>query len=102
MFQPKGPRVLVKRLDETKLSSSLIQVVQYNESPSQFAVVMAVGDGYMKKDGSREPLEVEVGDTVITKPYCGAPITVVFDGVEIEAFLLDAGDVLAKVSDVEV
>lgn len=98
MLHPKGPRVLVKRIDD-KLTSSVLQVITYDDSPSQFAIVLAVGDGYKKPDGSYIPLDVQAGDTVVTKKFSGAPFTVDFEGAEIEAFLLMDDDILAVLED---
>lgn len=90
----KGPRALVKRLDEMAMKSSLIEVVQYNAAPSQFAYVLAVGDGARLPDGQRRPLEFKAGDTVITKPFSGAPVE--FEGEDL--FMLMEDDVLAVVT----
>lgn len=99
MVAPIGPRVLVKRLDSEKLKGQMIEVVEFNDAPSQFAVVLAVGDGYRKEDGSRIPLDVQVGDTVVTKPFSGAAIEVEFEGTILDAFMLMDSDILAVLED---
>jgi len=86
---PRGPRVLVKRLEEPALKSSLIEVVQMHEEPSQFAVVLATGK--LEQGG------IEIGDTVVTKPFVGAPLEVTIEGQTIEAFMLMETDCLAVV-----
>jgi co-chaperonin GroES (HSP10) len=85
--QPFGPRVLVKRLAEASLTSSLIEVVQLHDNPSQFAVVLAVGK--LVHGG------IEIGDTVATKSFVGAPLEVEVEGQTIEAFMLMEADCLA-------
>lgn len=99
MFKPHGPRVLVKKLEDGGPKSSLIEVVSYNETPSQFATVLAVGEGHKKDDGSYIPLEVRPGQMVVTKPFSGTPVRVFFDGGFIEAHLLMDEDVLMVVEE---
>ena len=84
---PKGPRVLVRRLDEQKLTSNLIEVVHLEEgSPSMFALVLATG----KVDP-----QIEVGKRVITKPFSGAPVKVTLGVDTIEAHIVMEDDILA-------
>lgn len=90
----KGPRALVKRLDAQAMKSSLIEVIQYNAPPSQFAFVLVAGDGVRLPNGGRRPLEFKSGDTVITKPHCGAPVEVAGE----ECFMVMEDDVLAIVT----
>ncbi len=76
----------MKRLDEGKLQSSLIEVIQHEATPSRFAVVLAIGEV--------DP-QIEVGMQVITKPFSGAPCEVLLDGVYTEAHILMEDDILA-------
>jgi chaperonin GroES len=89
-----GPRVLVRPLEAPKPKSSLLFIPETIEAePSQFALVLAVGNGYMKKDGTREPLDVTVGDTVIVKKYS-------MNGIEVageQCAIVAHPDVLATV-----
>ena len=55
--------------------------------------MLAVGDGEVKEDGSRRPLDVSEGDEVLYSKYGGTDITV--DGEEL--LVLRESDVLAKV-----
>ena len=84
-----GPRVLVKRLAAAPLAGSLIEVVHLHDEPSQFAVVLAVGK--LEQGG------IDVGDTVATKSFAGAPLEVEVEGQTIEAFMLMETDCLAVV-----
>ena len=54
---------------------------------------MAVGEGEIKEDGSRRPLDVAEGDEVLYSKYGGTEITVEND----ELLVLRESDVLAKV-----
>jgi chaperonin GroES len=64
----------VKRVDN-QIKSSVIEVITFGEAePSQFALVLAVGPGSKREDGSLFPLEVQPGDTVILKKLCGSSV----------------------------
>lgn len=99
MFKPNGPRVLVSKIAEGGPKSSIIEVVSYTDEPSQFARVLAVGDGYKKAGGGYIPLDVLPGQLVVTKPYAGSPVTVEIDGAPIEAHLLMDEDVLMVIGE---
>jgi len=67
MITTLGQKILIKKLEEDKLQSSIIEVVNLGESrESQHAVVVRVGSGVRE--------DVRVGDGVITKQYCGSPV----------------------------
>jgi chaperonin GroES len=73
--------VIVKRMDEGSLKSSVIEVVTLNREPSQYAMVMSVGQGTrvplpLPNAGKRIPNNVKPGDVVILKPNSGAPVTI--------------------------
>jgi chaperonin GroES len=72
-FRVMGSRVLVKKLDNP-LQSQTIEVVQFTEEPSQFAIVLAVGPGTKLDNGRVLPMDVQAGDTVVIKKLCGAPV----------------------------
>jgi chaperonin GroES len=74
--QVLGARILVKRIETPVVTSALLEVVKLDDEPSQFAIVVSVGNGERREDGTRRPLDVEVNDRVITKLYCGTPVTV--------------------------
>jgi len=91
MLKVKGPRALVQKIDLSGLKSSVIEVVTYSEQPSQYALVVGVGQGDRLDSGKFLPMDVQPGDTVLIKPMCGTPVKV--DG---EAFhLLMRDDMLA-------
>ena len=69
-----GPRLLIRRIDDAGLKSKLIEVIQYEHSPSQFALVIAVGNGQRLPNGERQPIPVEAGQVVITKPFIGQEV----------------------------
>jgi len=96
MVQIVGPRILIERLNEPQPSSSLIEVVSLSDSPSQFAKVVAVGSGARRRDGRRERIPLEVGQSIVTVPYCGTPISV--NGRDL--FMIMEDDALGVVEDI--
>jgi chaperonin GroES len=72
-----GPKVLVRPLEQPKPKSSLIFIPETIESDaSPYALVLSVGNGYPLPNGTRLPLDVNVGDTVIIKKYSTSTVTV--------------------------
>ena len=92
MIQPISSRLLVQRIDQARPESSLIVVPDtVRDKPSQFAAVLAIGK--LNQGG------VEVGDLVVLKDFCGAPVFTVLPGdtTETECAFVDEEDVLAVV-----
>jgi chaperonin GroES len=78
--RPLNDRVLVKRLEEeTKTSGGLYIPDSAKEKP-QRGVVVAVGKGKMKDDGTRIDPDVAKGDEVLFGKYAGTEISL--DGVD--------------------
>ena len=90
---PLGDRVVLKRASaEGKTKGGIVLPDTAKDKP-QKGEVIAVGDGYIRDDGSRVPLTVKEGDDVIFSAYGGEEIRV---GEE-EYLLLRESDILAKV-----
>ena len=60
-----GKRVLIERTELAPTTSSMIEIVKYDEQPSHFGVVVEVGQGVTER--------LTRGDIVVTKLYAGAP-----------------------------
>jgi co-chaperonin GroES (HSP10) len=91
-----GPRVLVKRIEIPK-TESLIELVEYNPQPSQYAIVLGVGS-WITSRGDRVSLDgINIGDTVLLRDYSGAPMPsfTAPDGTRFEAVMVMEDDVLA-------
>jgi chaperonin GroES len=87
MLRPIGARLLVKRIDAPKLTSSTIIIPETAEDEkSAFALVIAVG--------SKVTEAISVADTVLLSKYSGAPVTVELDGETLEADIVMQDDVL--------
>lgn len=95
-----GNRVLVKRMEDKALTSSIIEVVTLGQQePGVYALVAGVGQGRRRfPDGKFIPIECKEGDLVILKKYAGAPVTLRgASGNQEDFHLVDAEDVLAVV-----
>jgi chaperonin GroES len=69
--------VLVKRLetDEEEIRGGIIIPDTAKEKPQE-AEVMAVGPGELQEDGSRKPMDVNVGDRILVGKYSGSDIKI--------------------------
>lgn len=91
-LQPLGDRVVVKPEDkggEKKLASGLIIPETVDKEKLLVGTVMAVGAGKQTESGTRLPLEVKVGDTVLFKKPWDEPFKL--DGVEY--YVLNESDI---------
>lgn len=92
--QPLGDRVFVKvSASEEKTAGGIYLPDNAKEKP-QVGEVAAVGAGKRNDDGSRQPVEVKVGDKVLYSKYAGTDIKL---GNE-EYVLLSEKDILAVVA----
>ena len=74
--RPLQDRVLVQRIEtEEQVSGGIIIPDSAKEKPQE-ADVAAVGPGKVNDDGSRSPMDVEVGDRVLIGKYSGSEIKV--------------------------
>ncbi len=91
--KPLGDRVFVKvSASEEKTAGGLYLPDTAKEKP-QVGEVVALGPGRRNDDGSRQELEVKVGDKVLYSKYAGTDIKL---GTE-EYVLLSEKDILAVV-----
>ncbi|MGE3316028.1 MAG: co-chaperone GroES [Planctomycetaceae bacterium] len=90
---PLGDRVVLKRADAQTTTKGGIVLPDTARDKPQKGEVVAVGSGHVKNDGTRVPLSVKEGDSVIFSPYGGDEITVGDD----EFLLLRESDILAVI-----
>jgi chaperonin GroES len=89
--RPLHDRLVVKRTEEEeKTKGGIIIPDTAKEKPIEGKVI-AVGEGRIKEDGGKIPLEVKVGDRVLFGKYSGTEIKV--DGEE--HLMMKEDDVLA-------
>ena len=92
-IKPLADRVVVKLVEaEEKTKTGIFLTASAQEKP-QVAEVVAVGPGAHSDDGKLIPMEVKVGDKVITSKYSGTEVKV--DGVEYT--IVKQSDILAVV-----
>ena len=78
--RPLYDRIIVKRLEEDeKTKGGIIIPDTAKEKPIEGKVI-AVGDGKLKEDGTKIPLEIKKGDRVLFAKYGGTEIKI--DGEE--------------------
>ena len=92
-IKPLADRVVVKLVEaEEKTKTGIFLTASAQEKP-QVAEVVAVGPGAYNDDGKLIPMEVKVGDKVITGKYSGTEVKM--DGVEYT--IVKQSDILAIV-----
>lgn len=92
-LRPLNDRIIVKRLDEDeRTAGGIIIPDSAKEKPIQGKVV-AVGNGKRKEDGTRAPLDLKAGDTVLFSKYGGTDVKFKDE----ELLILREDDILAVV-----
>lgn len=90
-LQPLGHRIVVERDSSEETTSGGIVLPSSSQDKPSRGVVLAVGEGRLLNDGSRSPLQVQVGDHVLFTSYGPNEIKI---GDE-ELLLMNEDDVLA-------
>lgn len=75
-IKPLHDRVIVKRIDEGEQVRGGIIIPDAAKEKAQIGEVIAVGEGKIKEDGTRQPLDVKVGDHIIFGKYGGSDIKI--------------------------
>jgi len=90
-IRPLHDRLIVKRLEEEeKTKGGIIIPDTAKEKPIEGKVI-AAGEGKIKKDGKKIPMEVKKGDRVLFAKYAGTEVKI--DGEE--HLMMKEDDVLA-------
>jgi chaperonin GroES len=92
-LKPLEDRVIVKTVESEDVTASGIVLPDTAQEKPQRGKVIAVGEGKIKKDGTRVSLDIAEGDEVIYSKYGGTEVKV--EGEEL--LILKASDILAKV-----
>ncbi|HKG21946.1 MAG TPA: co-chaperone GroES [Blastocatellia bacterium] len=80
-IKPLHDRVIVKRIEEGEQFHGGIIIPDSAKEKPQEGEVIAVGEGKYKEDGSRQALDVKVGDRVLFGKYSSSEIKI--DGQEL-------------------
>src|SRR5918999_4251532 len=75
-IRPLHDRVLIKRVDEEEQVRGGIIIPDTAKEKPQQGEVIAVGDGKIRDDGTRQPLDVKQGDRVLFGKYSGSEILI--------------------------
>jgi chaperonin GroES len=78
-IRPLHDRVIVKRMEEERMSAGGIVIPDSaTEKPVQ-GEVMAVGNGKKLENGETRPLDVKVGDRILFGKYSGTEVKIAGD-----------------------
>jgi chaperonin GroES len=89
--RPLHDRLIVKRLEEGEQTKGGIIIPDAAKEKPVEGKVIAVGDGRIKEDGTKIPMEMKKGDRVLFAKYGGTEVKI--DGEE--HLIMKEDDVLA-------
>jgi len=89
-LKPLGDNVVVKQAEAEQTTKSGFIIPDSAQEKPQKGTVIAVGEGRFEK-GTRVPIDVKVGDTVIYGKYGGTDVKI----DEVEYKILKATDIYA-------
>ena len=95
--RPLGDRLVVRLNDAEEKTSGGIVLPDSAKNKPQRGKVLAVGAGRLLKDGSRKPLQVKEGDTILFTAWAGEEFKEQKSGGNI--LLMREEDVLAVVDE---
>ena len=97
-LKPLGDRVVVEHVEQSDKSTGGVFLPDTAKEKPQEGIIRAVGTGRTLDNGTRIPMEVNVGDRVVYSKYSGSEVKV--DGKEF--LIISEKDVLAIVMAVPV
>ena len=75
-IKPLEDRIVVKTLEAEQTTASGLVIPDTAKEKPQQGKVLAVGQGKVKEDGTRQPLDVKDGDTILFGKYSGQEIKI--------------------------
>src|SRR5919198_4727854 len=69
--RPLGDRIVIRRFEAQEKTAGGILLRETAKDKPQKGKVLAVGPGRLLKDGTRRPLQVKEGDTVLFTNWAG-------------------------------
>jgi chaperonin GroES len=78
--RPLHDRIIIQRIEESEQKVGGIIIPDTAKEKPQQGKVIATGQGKVKEDGTRQPLDVKDGDTILFGKYSGQEIKI--DGEE--------------------
>jgi chaperonin GroES len=92
-LKPLGDRLIIEPIEQEEMTASGIVLPETAKEKPMQGKVLAVGPGARKEDGSRTPLDVKEGDTVLYAKYAGTEVKI----RDSKYLILKETDVLAVV-----
>ena len=94
-LRPLGDRLVIKPTPREEMTKSGIVLPDTVKEKPQEGEVLAVGPGKILDDGSRETMDVAIGDKVLYAKYAGTEFKVEAE----ELLIVSQKDILAIVED---
>jgi chaperonin GroES len=92
-LKPLGDRLIIEPIEQEEMTASGIILPETAKEKPMQGKVLAVGPGARKEDGTRAPLDVRTGDTVLYAKYAGTEVKI----QDNKYLILKESDVLAVV-----
>jgi chaperonin GroES len=92
-LRPLGDRVVIKPTPREEMTKSGLVLPDTAKEKPQEGEIIAAGPGRITDDGSREPMDVKVGDKVLYAKYAGTEFKVDSE----DLLILSQKDILAIV-----
>jgi len=73
-LKPLGDRLIIEPIEQEEMTASGIVLPETAKEKPMQGKVLAVGPGARKEDGSRIPMDVSKGDTVLYAKYAGTEV----------------------------
>ncbi len=73
-LMPLGDKVIIKRVEEEEKTPGGIVIPDTAKEKPMQGIVVAVGNGFLKDDGTRQPMQVKVGDKVLFGKWAGTEV----------------------------
>ena len=93
-IKPLEDRIVVRQVEAEQTTASGLVIPDTAKEKPQEGEVVAVGPGRVAENGTRVPVDVEVGDKVIYSKYGGTEVKYAGE----EYLVLSARDVLAIIA----
>ena len=94
-MRPLGDRVVIRPTPREEMTKSGIVLPDTATEKPQEGSIVSAGPGRLTDEGSREPMDVKVGDKVLYARYAGTELKI--DGDEF--LIVSQKDILAVVED---
>lgn len=92
-LQPLGARVLAQKVAQEETLKGGIILPDSAQKKQETAIVIAVGPGIKKEDGSLEAVAVNVGDQILLDKYAGQQVTIDQE----EYIIVKSDDIIATI-----